>query len=298
MRYSALVGDISFWHGERELSLRPEELTWPEVSGSLISEILTLAGTTATGVAFGFEGAARAWTLVGGVSAVIAAFVFRTLKERRRYKSTVAARERNRIEVERILVEFNMLDVIISEATDPKLNSAKRAERLAEARKSVLIFAQRRLGPVDGVSVNYFEVLSPDKLVLSAADWGRLGGTGKISSRKFTRESPTLQAALKREGRLVTDTTTLPEAERGGGLRYGSFAVAPVYAGDSLFGVLTVDAEPIGGLTGLDKELLVKYASSLATIFVVTGGVASINIAAVDRTGSMGAQTEGGGDHR
>ena len=46
----------------------------------------------------------------------------------------------------------------------------------------------------------------------------------------------------------------------------------------AFFGLLTIDAKPVDGLTSFDQKLLMKYGASLATTFVAQGGVPKINM--------------------
>ena len=189
-----------------------------------------------------------------------------------------------------------MLDALILRASDPELGARDREEQLSGARNIVLRVVSDRLGPDVGVSVNYFEVTSPERATLTAASWGRIGEMGRASSRVFTPESPTLMLALTGRGRLVHDTRQLTGPEADEELEYGSFAVAPVFAVNSLFGLLTVDAKPVDGLTSFDQKLLMKYGSSLATTFVAQGGVPKINMDSFDRAGRIVSDLRHGGE--
>lgn len=283
-------------NGNDQTLPEPRVLTWLATRGTFVSEMLSFGGTTATGAAFGFDGATRAWTLAGGIVTVVAAFGFRTFREQHRKKQEERDQRVQRNMVRDLLSEINMLDVVASRASDPELGTRDRKEQLSGARLTVLTLARHRLGPDTGVSVNYFEVTSPEHATLKAATWGRMGGTGRVSTRVFTPESPTLQLALAGKGRLVRDTRQLTGPEVNEKPEYGSFAVAPVYAGSSLFGLLTVDATPVDGLTSLDQELLMKYGSSLAATFVAQGGVPKINMDSFDRAGKLVHDPRHGGE--
>lgn len=79
----------------------------------------------------------------------------------------------------------------------------------------------------------------------------------------FAFEGATRGWVLAGEGRLVQNTRQLTGPEADEEREYGSLAVAPVYAGNSLFGLFTVDAKPVNGLTSFHQKLLLKYGSSL-----------------------------------
>lgn len=193
----------------------PKVLTWLGTRGTFLSEGLSFGGTTAAGAAFAFEGATRGWVLAVGIVVAVAAIGFRAFRERHRKELTEYKQGERRDIARELLSEINMLDALILRASDPELGTRDRKEQLSGARHIVLTVASRRLGPDTGVSVNYFEVTSPEHPTLTAAAWGRIGGTGRVSSRVFTHESPTLMLALAGEGRLVQDTRQLtgPEAD-------------------------------------------------------------------------------------
>ncbi|WP_303975607.1 hypothetical protein [Corynebacterium kroppenstedtii] len=185
--------------------------------------------------AFAFEGATRGWVLAGGVVVAVAAIGFRAFRERHRKELTERKQDKQCDMAEELLSEISMLDALILRASDPELGTRDRKEQLLGARHIVLMVDSDRLGPEAGVSVNYFEVTSPECATLTAAAWGRIGETGRVSSRVFTPESPTLMLALAGEGRLVRDTRQLTGPEADEELEYGSFVVAPVYSGNSFF---------------------------------------------------------------
>lgn len=274
----------------------PKVLTWLGTRGTFLSEILSFGGTTAAGAAFAFEGATRGWVLAVGIVVAVTAIGFRAFRERHRKELTEHKQGEQRDTVQELLSEINMLDALILRASDPELGARDRKEQLSGARHIVLRVVSDRLGPDVGVSVNYFEVTSPERATLTAASWGRIGEMGRVSSRVFTPESPTLMLALTGRGRLVHDTRQLTGPEADEELEYRSFAVAPVFAVNSLFGLLTVDAKPVDGLTSFDQKLLMKYGSSLATTFVAQGGVPKINMDSFDRAGRIVSDLRHGGE--
>lgn len=283
-------------NGEGSSLPEPRWLTWLANRGTFSSELVSLAGMTMVSISTGYDGSTRTWLVIGGFSVSILALGFRAFRENHRKAQEARQSRQQRRMVRELITELNTIDVVVSRATDPELSAKERREQLAGARSSILAMVRHRVGPDEGVSVNYFEVTDAEKCTLAAAKWGRIGGVGRPSDRVFTPASPTLQLAAVGKGRLVRDTMELEGSEKDENPPYGSFAVAPVYAGTSLFGVITVDAEPVDGLTPLDQELLMNFGSKLATTFIAQGNAKKINMDTFDSPGKIDDEADEGGE--
>lgn len=296
----------------------PKALRWIAKHSSGLSEATNALGAVAVLLASVTEGAYQATFVVSGIVLLALAGVIRYFQNRRNEseETALATHNREKIDdmalgheehvqnmaleheeyVQNLVSDLNMASVQARTA----LNESSKREKdkgLHGARTTVIALASGIIGPRRGVSVNFFEVKNSEDLRLEAADWGSSGRNGTpVSDRIFTKEDESLRKALRLEGRLIRDTDRLPESEEKP-TRYKCFAVAPVFAGKCLYGLLTVDSKAPGSLNESDMQTLINLASTLSITFAADDAVAKIDLTSDVVSAILETDTPLGGEH-
>lgn len=132
--------------------------------------------------------------------------------------------------------------------------------------------------------------------VLKAEEWGAVGRSGAPSQRVFTERSSSVKAALAGRARVEPDASNLPKDDQVTGepvgSRYGSFATAPVYAGKSLYGLLTVDSTQLDAFGDFHEEQLVNFGKLIALTFAAEGRKRHVPMFSGPTDGSIGDEPD------
>ncbi|MGV0359396.1 GAF domain-containing protein [Corynebacterium mastitidis] len=240
---------------------------WLELGG--------VAGTLLVAAASFAQGAWRAGCFALGAALTAVAVAVRAYQEARGRRERELWEEHRADQARYLVSNLNMAGVPARAALHMSVRNGRR-EYLHGARMVVLELARNVIGPGEGVRAHYFGVAEQGKIRLTVPEWGMRGSASRASERVLTGDDESLVRALRGEGWLVFDARELGESY--GGLPYRSFAVAPVFAGPRLYGVLTVDAREEKGFTRLDHEVLMNLASTLAVTFAVQGDAPYIDM--------------------
>lgn len=245
---------------------------WLELGG--------VAGTLLVAAASFAQGAWRAGCFALGAALTAVAVAVRAYQEARGRRERELWEEAQGDRTKNLVSNLNMAAFRVRAAMS-RGEKRKREAQLQGARMLILELARNLMGAHDGTRAHYFQVESTERLCLVAPEWGVAGSAVGSSKRVITAEDESLKKALRGEGRLIGDTRELPEGE-GSLLPYGSFVVAPVFAGYRLYGILTVDSRGPGDLGELDKEALVNLASTLAMTFLDQRDIPYIDMTSVE----------------
>lgn len=248
---------------------------WLASRKTWISEVLSIAGPVLAGGAFSVDGV-WVWTLLtSGAVAALSALVLRSANRSYRRQRDQELSEQQREAAWRLVYESNMAVKPILDGLQPACTLKAKRETLVSARSTIVHLAHGRLGPEGKISVNFFGVVAPGECVLKAESWGAVGRSEAPSLRVFTEDSASVKAALAGRARVEPDASDLPEDDQVTGepvgSRYGSFAAAPVYAGGSLYGLLTVDSTQLNAFSDLHEEQLMNFGKLIALTFAAEG---------------------------
>lgn len=225
-----------------------------------------------------------------GVVAVIAGSLFRAWQNKYEQENYRHAIRGESLKVREYLASLNMMNMRPRSAIVVE-GKREREKHLHAARQAMLEFARHALPTSDNVRVNLFTVSDSERFRLEAPGWGVAGSSSKASDRIFSIKDESLKKAVVGKGRLVEDVRRLSER-----YSYGSFATAPVFAGERLYGLLTADSREAYGLAEVDLEILISIASGMATTFAVEEGAKFIDMKAVGALAKVEEAEIPGGD--
>jgi GAF domain-containing protein len=158
------------------------------------------------------------------------------------------------------------LALLVGEAVAAGRAGARKDAQSA-LRQMVVAFAAENVGPERSRACFYQLAGSAPRRHVDLRNWH---GRHTVPRDRFTEDSPRGQLVMDiirtRDARLVEDVDRagLPGWSPGAS-EYKTFICAAVYAGDRVFGILTVDSLHAGDLTDDDLDLARLFAQLLAT---------------------------------
>ncbi|MEJ4099596.1 hypothetical protein V5S96_04345 [Corynebacterium mastitidis] len=225
-----------------------------------------------------------------GVGAIFVGILFRAWQNKYEQESYRHVIRSESLKVRDYLASLNMMNMRPRSAIVVE-GKREREKHLHAARQATLEFARHALPSSDNVRVNLFTVSDSERFCLEAPRWGVAGTSSKASDRIFSMKDESLKKAVAGEGRLEEDVSRLP-----GKYSYGSFATAPVFAGEGLYGLLTADSRDSYGLAEVDLQILISIASGMAITFAVEAETKFIDMKAAGALARVEETEIPGGD--
>jgi GAF domain-containing protein len=215
-----------------------------------------------SGAEAGDAGSLRPWWIVlsVGMSVVGAAVPG--------YEQIRKERQRRRAAVQMRVTMNDALDPIVRHLGRLARASNKRRESLIEATIPMILYSAVHLIGVERVRACWFRLVedSPRRLVPDK-DAGRADQPERVFEEGTPEGDPVFDMIRNNEHVVCADVDAEPppgwHASKPHG--YRSFVAVPVVAGQTAYGMLTVDAVDVGGVTEDDVQLVRLLAGLLAT---------------------------------
>lgn len=216
------------------------------------------------------DGVVRTWVLVGAVVGVVVTAIVPSVTALRAKRAERSAEEREtRVRIESRVEMNQALDPIVRKLGELSV-AARKTDRnsiRAQVMSLAVSAASQIVCPKPDVRACFFEFQegSPKKLVPTEHHVGRIGTTRST----FIEGTPDGDAAIgmveSNGDRLCRDVQEEPPPGWNSKKRdYRSFISVAVVAGDTAYGMLTVDAPESGSLTVDDVNVLRVLAGLLA----------------------------------